>query len=701
MHYLQFRKEYSLSKSSKLLYYLRSRYRLPIKDEAEQPIVTVQMEYINLSLITSTEKFFTLDSVQSKLKFTKQGNVQHILEQNQPISLVDILTHDADKKVVLIEGAPGVGKTTLANKLCTEWAKEKILNEFSLVMCFPLRQPLVRTAVSTKELLSYFGDNCSDEDMQYIEETQGSKVLLILDGWDELRISCRGQDMFFPKLVKGEILPNCSIVITSRSEPTHYIKNSAPNLRLIEVLGFTPEQIKTYIREYFKQEGKPGAGEKLLKDLTVYPNVANVCYIAINLTIVCYVYCAGDYNLPPTLTEVYGAFVVHAAKRYLKKLKHITDKPMLGVDQIDGLQDLNDDIKAMLKNLGQLALEGISTDDLCFPQDQLFTLCKPDESLSNFDGFGLLKILHISRINGIKPYYHFLHLTIQEWLAAHYLAQCTDSYTITWLGQNYQDPRYRVVIQFFCGINQFQSPSLRLLVPKIKMNFSVYVWMFEGQWKEGCEKIAAETDAIFELGMSSIRQILTPYECMVILFVLKHSNTLWKLIFTNYQLTDQVLTNMDKEFVSLPNLLHSLIVEKMNIQLDTAVMLGKIVQSQLKLTCVTLTQTDLDDTTMTAFCDALVDHKALQNFDVSRNNLTAAGALSLSSLLPKLMALTHFNVSHNNIGVEGYNYIVNVVNKMENCPLQVLQLPLPNSDASMLSSLVSVDIQLKNIHMDS
>ena len=698
--FLQSRKDHSLPKSSKLQYYLLSRYRIINKDEVEWP-VTVQMEYINLSLITSTKKLCTLQSVKDKLEYTKQGNVQHILEKTELIPLVDILNYDANKKIVLIEGAPGVGKTTLANKLCTEWAKGEMLKEYLLVMRFPLREPLVRIAESIEELLSYFGDNYSDQDMEYIKNSQGSKTLLILDGWDELRLSCRGEDMFFPKLVKGDILPNCSIVVTSRPGPTDFIKYYGPNPRLIEVLGFTQEQIKNYIRVYFKQEGNSKAGEKLLKDLAIYPNVANACYIAINLTIVCYVYCVGDYKLPPTLTEVYEAFVFHAVIRYLKKFEKISDKPLPEIDQIYELQDLNDAIKTMLINLGRLALEGISSDDLCFPQRKLFDLCKPDESLISFDGYGLLKILHIFRKLRTESFYHFLHLTIQEWLAAHYLSQLADSDIITWLEKNHEDPRYIVVIQFLCGINQFQSPSLCSFLPKIKISLSVCRWVFEGQWEKGCEKITTQMGDTFPVGVPDVRQTMQPYDCMVLFFVLKHSKTQWKLKFTNVQLTDQVLANMYEECISLPNLLSSLMIQKANIHPDTAVTLGKIVQSQQKLTSLTLTQTDLDDATLSAFCDTLADHKTLKYFNVSKNNLTKAGALSLSFFLPKLAALKQFNVSHNNIGVEGYKYIVHAVNKMENCPLQVLQLPISHIDTSMLPALVNKDIQVKNVYMDS
>ena len=77
--------------------------------------------------------------------------------------------------------------------------------------------------------------------------------------------------------------------------------------------------------------------------------------------------------------------------------------------------------------------------------------------------------------------------------------------------------------------------------------------------------------------------------------------------------------------------------------------------------------------------------------------MTAIGALSLSYLLPRLVALKQFNISDNNIGMEGYNQILHAVNEMENCPLQVLQLPVSGNDISMLHSLINKDVRVEKI----
>lgn len=649
-----------------------------------------------MSLITRRKKFNTLNAMQSHVEFTKQGNVQHILDQSQPILLEDILQYDANKKVVLIEGVPGVGKTTLTTKLCAEWAKRKMLKEYQLVMCFPLREPLVRVAESLKELLDFFGDNYSDEDVACIKDTQGKSILIILDGWDELRPSCHGDDMFFPKLVKGKILPDCSIIITSRSGPqAESIKHFAPTPRFIEILGFTEEQIRNFIKAYFKQEDTLKSAEKLLKDLESYPNVANACYIAINLTIVCYVYCAGDYKLPPTLTEVYESFVMHAILRHFAKQQYQIDDYKVEVDRYYELQNFDDVTKLTLKNLGQLALDGISSNDLCFSQQQLFEICVPDETTGQFDGFGLLKLLRIIRRHRTETFYHFLHLTIQEWLAAYYLAQLSDNDFITWLGENYGKPQFRLVIQFLCGINQFKSTSLRLFVPEIGVDFSVCAWIFEGQWKKGCEKIAQKTDSTFQFGHPVIRQTVQPYDSMVLMYVLSNANTTWKLTYCNFQLRDQVLAKMSETFISFPTILKEFIIQKVNIYTSSAILLGKIVNSQIKLTSLVLTQTDLDDATIARFCDSLIEHKTLQRLDVSKNNLSSLGTLSLSSLFPKLVALQHFDVSHNNIGVDGCNNLIDAINGIKGPhQMQTLKVSILTSDYSKLSAIDDKDIKL-------
>ena len=131
--------------------------------------------------------------------------------QSTKLVLKDITNFASERKVIIVEGVPGVGKTTLAHKICRDWAEKKLLIEFSLVLYVPLRVPQVRLADSADDLLQYFGEHCSPSDIEAIKYSQGSGILFILDGWDELLQSCRLTTSFFPRLVAGEFLPKyCS-----------------------------------------------------------------------------------------------------------------------------------------------------------------------------------------------------------------------------------------------------------------------------------------------------------------------------------------------------------------------------------------------------------------------------------------------------------------------------------------------------------
>ena len=132
-----------------------------------------------------------------------------------------------------------------------------------------------------------------------------------------------------------------------------------------------------------------------------------------------------------------------------------------------------------------------------------------------------------------ETFYHFLHITIQEWLAAHYLAQLP---FITWPGENYSNPQFGLVKQFVCGVNQFKSTSLRLFVPEIKYIFQSVHGSLKDNGKMDVKKLHINAMVHFQFGHPEIRQTLQPYDSMVLMYVLCNTSTLWKLAYYNFQL---------------------------------------------------------------------------------------------------------------------------------------------------------------------
>ena len=165
--------------------------------------------------------------------------------------------------VILVEGALGSGKTSLAYHYCQKWA-EGNLSMFDMVALVYLRHPDIHSAGLDLTLHQLLLLACASDDEKEIEDIVGKvvqhakdglKLLLLLDGWDEApaclrnppNLRCPPDNSFLGKLLRF-VSSNTIILITSRPDSSLDLHNRA-NVNRVEILGFTKESIHDYFQE--------------------------------------------------------------------------------------------------------------------------------------------------------------------------------------------------------------------------------------------------------------------------------------------------------------------------------------------------------------------------------------------------------------------------------------------------------------------
>ena len=149
--------------------------------------------------------------------------IDSILDYKREIAFANILdpVRSDDKQEatkpprVLMDGAPGVGKTTLATKVCVDWARGSLFNQYELVLLVPLRQAKYRDVREVKDLFKVGADSCfKEKTIKYVEENEGKNILLIFDGYDELSFKQREEDSLFLDIINGDVLSECTVLVT-------------------------------------------------------------------------------------------------------------------------------------------------------------------------------------------------------------------------------------------------------------------------------------------------------------------------------------------------------------------------------------------------------------------------------------------------------------------------------------------------------
>ena len=436
---------------------VKSRYTLQsvLPESAWPP--SVGRKYVELALIDQERCDQTCASVIKQQTDYTRGNYDKIFKYKTKIDLKEAFGAvfcEGGTEIwplrMLIDGAPGVGKTTLSRKVSRKWAKGKILKKYWLVLLLHLRERAISKAQTIDDFFYHDDLDIKRDVIKFVRKNSGNGVLIIFDGFDELSSYERSEASLFLDVSMGKILPMCAVVITSRPYASRTIQELPSINRHIEVLGFTEEQVEDCIKYKIKD---PNKAQELCMELKERLDIASICQIPLNCSIVLYVYEQQNHCLPSTLTELYDKFVLHTFKRYIKRT--------LGnraANKLRKIEELQNPSREHFKLLCKLAVEGLEADKLVFPMDDLKEIF-PVEYQSDID-LPVLDLMTSAKsysVDGREDTYNFLHLTIQEFLAAYWIAHyLSDTEKLQCYQKKLEKKRFRMVLLFLSGMTKLE-----------------------------------------------------------------------------------------------------------------------------------------------------------------------------------------------------------------------------------------------------
>ena len=407
-----------------------------------------------------TKKIFRLAMIQRErvqqghiedrfVQMTISGRVDDILHAKSPVELEDIFRNTLHGgEIILIEGAPGSGKSTLTVNICQRWGKGELFQQFTVVILVQLRDPAVQSAQTIADLLPV--EN-AEEIAAELVATNGCGVLWVLDGWDELPPHLQQESMFC--LLIKKMLSECSVIVTSRpisSGDLHPVVSSR-----IEVLGFTPEEQRQYFTECLKGDTK--ALEALLEKIQENPVVQSICYLPLNAAFIVHTFKYRDQSLPNTEYEIYLSVILSCIQRHYDRegRGHVLSSELASLDDLSRIEAVREPFQCLC----ELAYHGVMENKVTFFSSDL-----PQGS----NTLSLLQAIESFLQSGKSVFYNFLHLSIQEVLSAYYITtKLSDSEQVSQFQQLFNQPRFAAVFQFYAAITKLKSSGIRQVIDRI------------------------------------------------------------------------------------------------------------------------------------------------------------------------------------------------------------------------------------------
>ena len=272
-----------------------------------------------------------------------------------------------------------------------------------------------------------------------------------MDGWDELVLNVK-QELVVQQLVQRNRLPNSVVIVTCRSESSGQLQEVASSR--IETMGFTPSDVREYFSECLK--GDAQAVEKLSEVVQQNPQIEASSYLPLFAAIVMAIFLMTPTSkLPTTLHELFTTLVLTCILHHLQARTEY--KGILSLTSLDALPG---EVQQSFDHLCQLAFDGLKKNKLSFSTDEL----GEHSNLSLLQGVESFSFCRLSI--GVSKTYSFLHLSVQELLAARYISKLSLDEQTKVFHELIDHPRYTAVFRFFAGITQLRSERIATFFPE-------------------------------------------------------------------------------------------------------------------------------------------------------------------------------------------------------------------------------------------
>ena len=579
-------------------------------------------------------------------------------------------------RTVLIEGDPGMGKTTYCQKLAYDWATKKDewdpsfpeIEVLLLLKCNEI-QSNIWEAIDDQMLPEEMVDQAKECFFKFIRENQ-SKVLLVLDGLDEVDPS---NLKLLSSLIQGKELSGCYIVVTSRHEAGSKVRRYFDTLWEIE--GFTKKDAESFILKYFKNINKEHLAWKLIERIWDVPflfesqqdrDLSELTKNPLNTALLCVICEDFEGVFPTSRTELYTEIVLCVLRRY---------------EQKQGLASKNEDLMTVYKkeliDLGRMALESLLKGELYFEEH------KSDGGLIVLSKFGFLSLQAGGSKRKVVVRYAFLHKSFQEFFAGFYLAykliegeiECKSVVT----NQRYENDLYQIFL-FTIGILVSTSEkTAESLVTCMARN------IISLQSAKGVSK-----HLVFSLGC------LSEYQSLVYI--------LGEKLHIRYLDLKSEIGEDDVVFLSkalaVNSSLNNLDLRGNRIGSSGAASLSQALAVNSSLTNLDLSKNSFGNSAAASLAQALAVNSSLANLNLSENRFGNSGAACLAQALAVNSSLTKLDLSENRFGNSGAASLAQAL--AVNSSLTKLDLSenrFGNSGAASLAQALAANSSLTNLNL--